>query len=61
MAFVPGLPSLLFGAALFEMTGNRQMAQLGPVLVRIRNVRVFDGEAARTPMDLEDFLKESGN
>jgi GntR family transcriptional repressor for pyruvate dehydrogenase complex len=106
-----------FVDTFFEMTGNRLMAQLGPALVRIRNVRVFDGEpdvdpaavsrreirniekilaavgtgipeeahsvttkllnlpeevetamkktpvgeAARIPMDLEDFLKGSGN
>jgi GntR family transcriptional repressor for pyruvate dehydrogenase complex len=106
-----------FVDTFFEMTGNRLMARLGPAIVRIRNVRVFDGEpdvdpvavsrreirsvekilaavgtgipkearsvtakllnlpeevetamkktpvgeAARIPMDLEDFLKESGN
>lgn len=34
----------LFIAGLFETSGNKLMAQLGPAVTRIKNVRIFDGE-----------------
>lgn len=38
-----------FTDAMFEMTGNKVMAQLGPAIAGIRNARSFDGEQDRDP------------
>lgn len=39
----------LFADTMFEMTGNKVMAQLGPAIARIRNARSFEGEQDRDP------------
>lgn len=38
-----------FADTMFEMTGNKVMAQLGPAIARIRNARSFEGDQDTDP------------